>query len=236
MRGFLVRDFMYYLVYKTVNLLNNKFYIGSHQTLNINDGYLGSGVILKKAIKKHGRQNFRREIIANCISTEVSRTVETHLVRYYLDNHKRLCYNISYSGTGAMLGEANAFYGRSHSDETKRILSEKASQKTGERNPMFGKKHTKEYKIRSSNARKGKNKTNDLTIAIRSWNQSTGWWCTPVGCFVSDRDAALFANIGRNSIRSWCKNPEHFVRGNYQIPEEYWGRTWRENGFWFKEK
>lgn len=53
----------YYLVYKTTNLINGKFYIGKHQTEDLNDGYMGSGNVLKRAIKKYGEDNFTTEIL-----------------------------------------------------------------------------------------------------------------------------------------------------------------------------
>ena len=49
-------------VYCTTNILNNKKYIGSHSG-HINDDYLGSGVILKKSIKKYGKSNFIKQIL-----------------------------------------------------------------------------------------------------------------------------------------------------------------------------
>jgi hypothetical protein len=45
---------MYKLVYKTVNNISNKIYVGVHSTEDLDDGYLGSGLLLNRAIKKNG--------------------------------------------------------------------------------------------------------------------------------------------------------------------------------------
>ncbi len=41
---------MKYVVYKTTNLVNSKYYIGVHRTNDPNDDYLGSGNLIKRAI------------------------------------------------------------------------------------------------------------------------------------------------------------------------------------------
>jgi len=56
-------NYQYYTVYKITNLFNNKYYIGAHATNDLNDGYLGSGKNIRQAIKKYGKEHFKKDLL-----------------------------------------------------------------------------------------------------------------------------------------------------------------------------
>lgn len=90
---------MYYIVYKTTNLINGKVYIGAHKTSNLEDVYLGSGSIIKLAIAKYGKTNFKREILAVFDTAEEMFQVEAELVCSEFIT-KANNYNIKIGGSG----------------------------------------------------------------------------------------------------------------------------------------
>ena len=128
------------IIYKTTNLVNKKIYIG--QDSKNNPEYLGSGAIVKKAIKKYGKENFKKEILEEINDThEIINEREKYWIKYYNSTDNKIGYNISLGGqTGFMLG-------LSHSDETKKKFSEYRKGKfTGDKNSMYGKHHSDESK------------------------------------------------------------------------------------------
>lgn len=52
------------IIYKTINLVNNKVYIGKAEQENCNKkSYFGSGIYLKRAIEKYSKDKFIRKTI-----------------------------------------------------------------------------------------------------------------------------------------------------------------------------
>lgn len=70
----------HFLIYKITNTLNNKIYIGKHKTSDKDDGYMGSGKILKRSQDKYGIDKFIKEILFECSSEEEMNTLERELV------------------------------------------------------------------------------------------------------------------------------------------------------------
>lgn len=62
------------------NIIDGKIYVGKHSTENLDDGYMGSGTLLQKAICKHGLENFRREIVQFFDSEEEAFEFERKIV------------------------------------------------------------------------------------------------------------------------------------------------------------
>lgn len=93
------KDKKYHIVYKTTNLVNNNIYIGAHSTDDLNDDYIGSGDNILRAINKHGRENFKREILHIFSSPEEMFLKEAAIVDSEFIKRKDV-YNIIVGGYG----------------------------------------------------------------------------------------------------------------------------------------
>lgn len=151
----------YYYLYKITNLINNKIYIGIRSTNNLNDGYFGSGVTLRKAIKKYGRENFNKEILEwfDWRCEAINR--EEQIVN--LDFVKRSdTYNMTIGGQGGptnlgrlwnaetKIKNKNSHIGKLASEETKLKMSENHKNN----NSLFIVRHSDKTKLALSKHQK----------------------------------------------------------------------------------
>ena len=86
---------MKYIVYQTINLVNNNIYIGVHgcEDPDVFDGYIGCGVVITNpssynkpqttfqyAVKKYGTSNFRRTVLNIFDTSEEAYALEKQIV------------------------------------------------------------------------------------------------------------------------------------------------------------
>lgn len=149
---------MFYTVYKITNILNDKFYIGKHQTKYLDDGYMGSGKLLKFAYEKYGIDKFTKEILFIFDNEDDMNKKEKELVVICEQS-----YNLCSGGMGGF-----SYINRSGKAlRTGMIHSEDSKKKMGHKDNKFNKdkKWNEEQKANLSNsmsiALKGKSKSEE---------------------------------------------------------------------------
>ena len=150
---------MYY-IYRITNKANGKTYIGQHKYKKLNDSYMGSGVLIKKAIKKYGIENFKKEILYSRI--QYKETADD-MEKFAIAKERALGkaeYNIADGGQGGNLGEevnkkiSEAKKGKKRppiSEETRKKMSVASS----------GRLHSEETKKKISKSNKGKKRSEE---------------------------------------------------------------------------
>lgn len=96
-----IRD-PYGFIYITTNMLNGKQYVGK-KVFDIKGGwrsYLGSGKVLKQAIQKYGRKNFKKRIIHICYSEDELANAEKSIISLLDAKNNEDYYNIAEGGEG----------------------------------------------------------------------------------------------------------------------------------------
>lgn len=149
-------------IYKIINLVNNKVYIGSAVDINERFGEHKNMLIknkhhsikLQRSFNKHGIHNFKFEIIEKC--EPIKKTMfeqEQHYIDLYDSyNNGYNCTKKAGSSLGIKLSEetrikiSNSHLGQKCSDETKNKISKRHK----------GRKFSKEHKLKISKANKGK--------------------------------------------------------------------------------
>lgn len=160
---------MRYFVYQITNLLNGKIYVGAHKG-EPDDGYMGSGNMIMRAIRKHGVDNFRKDILLECETQEQMYLEEARIVTKEFIKREDT-YNLTLGGYGsfdhinsnpearkhASTKALNTFLSKPK-EELERIYRSRAlngsrnfwfgKDRSGENNPRFGVKLDEDLKSR----------------------------------------------------------------------------------------
>ena len=186
----------YHYIYKTTNIITNKFYIGMHSTDDVNDGYVGSGKRLWYSINKYGKENHICEILEYLPDRESLRKREEEIVNGDLIKED-LCMNLVIGGesrgfdyineNGLNTGKNNTshFAGRTQPQTAKDKLSELQKVRLQDtdykefvidvllKNRSVGHRHTDKTKKEMSNKRKGTGRGVDNSQYGTCWVYST---------------------------------------------------------------
>jgi len=177
------------IIYKITNKINGKIYVGKNITNDVS--YMGSGIILERAKKKYGVNNFVKEIIEKCLSEEKLNEREKYWIEQLQSTNRNIGYNIAEGGNGGntrkgynddeLLEYSNNIsnglkiskkYKKSvenkkgiknpkHSDKMKELYKE-GKLKIG----VYTPKITDSTKLKISQKNKGKKRSNDVRIKI----------------------------------------------------------------------
>ena len=85
---------MYYIVYEITDLTNGMKYIGKHKTTNINDGYMGSGRLLKQNQEIKGIENFEKKILHLCKNDKHMAEMEAMEIEKVKAYENNMYYNL----------------------------------------------------------------------------------------------------------------------------------------------
>jgi group I intron endonuclease len=177
-------------IYCITNLINQKTYLGKRKCNKLpqEDLYMGSGFIIKQAIKKYGLNNFKKEIL---IYGDFTEDEINEFEKYYISLYRlggKAEYNVADGGTGGWTNPLNYELWLKHNKEShkgkplsqqnkeniskahkgkiislehrKQISKTLKGKMAGENHPQFGTHPSKETRNKMSLARIGKKPSN----------------------------------------------------------------------------
>lgn len=186
----------YGYVYKTINKLNGRIYIGQ-KCGKFNPNYKGSGLLLRRALNKYGEENFTVEVLAYGLTPEERNRLEKRFIAEYRKIiGEREVYNIADGGQGG------GMIGKKHSKATLKKMRINHSDFSGKNNPMAGKHRTEESKDKIRKILTGRKYSPERCENIRKALEK--YYSTPEGIEKSRR-AAKIGWLKRKQLNSLKK-------------------------------
>lgn len=96
-------------LYKTTCNVTGRWYIGMHSTYNLEDGYMGSGLRLRRSIRKYGTDNHSKEILEFFDSRELLIEAEKNAITSDMIGDD-MCMNLMPGGQGGFISEEQQKY------------------------------------------------------------------------------------------------------------------------------
>lgn len=91
------------IIYKTINKINGKWYIGKDMTNSLN--YYGSGKLISQAIAKYGKDNFEKIVLETCTSKDELSMREKFWISETKATVDPMSYNLAAGGEGGDLSK-----------------------------------------------------------------------------------------------------------------------------------
>ncbi len=97
------------VTYKITNIVTGEYYFGVHRTDDfLSDDYYGSGKLIKESVKKYGKKNHRKDVLAFFDNREQATELEHELVKKHESD--KLCLNLNDGGGFAVVLKAEKLH------------------------------------------------------------------------------------------------------------------------------
>ena len=202
-----------YYIYRITNLINQKTYIGQRKCPENKapetDSYMGSGDHIRRAEKKYGIDNFRKEILARNVETkEMIDELEISYIKY--ERMKAYygiipeCYNIADGGNGSrgMHWKLSA--------ETRAKMSERMKGKPGF---MKGKHQTVEWIEKKAAKNRGQHRSAEVRAKMSAADKGRIF-------SAETRTKISEANKGHETSAETRTKISEANKGKYRTPEQ----------------
>ena len=216
-------------IYKITNLINHKIYIGKDTTSDPN--YFGSGLLIKRAFVKYGKENFIKEVIDITGDYDELSKKEIYWISKYKSTDKKIGYNIAPGGEGG-----DTLSNHPDLDLIREKISKNSKTKGKTYEDAFGEVRAREYRERlsKSNIRHSLGKKYDEIYSIEKseriksiigQNTKDSW---------DDERKKIHSKLAKENIYNSLLSEESIIK-NREYLKNRWS-NWRKNEIFFIEE